>query len=90
MEQHSKLKKEFVTKRWFKSSDYDDIAVKIGEAEWTPMNTMSADKAAEFLEGIVTKAMNEVAPVLTKKTSVNKIIQWAKEGIKISTKNSYY
>ena len=90
MEHPSKLKKEFVTIRWFRPSDYADIAVKIGEADWTPMNSLSGDEAAEFLEGIVTKAMDEVAPVLTKKVLVNKINQWAMQGIKISTKNSYY
>ena len=54
------------------------------------MNTISADKVAEFLEGIITRAMDKVAPVLIKKVSVNKINQWATQGIKISTKNSYY
>ena len=52
------------------------------------MNTMSADKASEFLEGIITKAMDEVAPVKTKKVSVNKINQWQRKVLKLAPRIS--
>ena len=84
-----KHKKEFVTKRWFKPSHYVDIANLIGDTDWSKMVKMKAEEAAIFLEKVITKALDEVAPVKTKKVSTKKINQWSTIGIITSTKNSY-
>ena len=82
-------KKEFVTKRWFKPSDYDDVANLLEGVDWNPMITMCADKAAEYLEGKIKNALDEVTPIKTKKVSIKKLNQWSTIGIRTSTKTSY-
>ena len=85
-----KTKKEFVTKRWLKPAHYGEIADILRGEDWSPMLQLSADKAAEFLEQAITKAMDEIAPIKSKKVSTKKLNQWSTVGIRTSTKNSAY
>ena len=82
-------KKEFVTKRWLKPGDYDDVATLLRGVDWSPMHKMRADEAAIFLEGKIKRALDEIAPIKTKKISIKKLNQWSTKGIRTSTKTSF-
>ena len=85
-----KIKKEYVTKRWLKSPGYDSIALLLSGEDWTPMETMSADNAAVYLETKIIKVLDEVAPVMKKEISVKKINQWSTSGTTYKYKNVVY
>ena len=74
-------KKEFVTKRWFKPSNYDDIATLLEGDDRNPMLKMCPDKEAEYLDGKIKNELDEVAPIQTKKVSIKKLNQWLNKGI---------
>ena len=76
-----------VTKRWLKEDHYEEIAQKIGEY-YKPFVNESADEAAEILSKVIIKALDEVAPILTKSVTTKKINQWSTTGIVISARKA--
>ena len=84
-----KQKKETITKRWFKDDHYTKIAENLQKQSWEFISKLPLDDMSTALIAQITKAMDEVAPIMTKKISSNKINQWATLGIKISTKNAH-
>ena len=82
-----KKNKMTVTKRWLKEDHYEEIAQKIGEY-YKPFVNESADEAAEILSKVIIKALDEVAPILTKSVTTKKINQWSTTGIVISARKA--
>ena len=78
-----------LTKRWLKEDHYEEIAQKIGEY-YIPFTDETADEAAVKLSKTIIKAMDEVAPIITKTVTIQKINQLSTTGINTSAKNKSY
>jgi hypothetical protein len=73
-----------ITKRWFTKQSYEHLQSLLGAEDWTQMNNLTADQAADYLERRITEHSDLVAPVLTKQIKVKKINQWTTQDIRTS------
>ena len=81
-----KKTKTQVTKRWFTPQAYEHIQTLLGAEDWSPMENMDTNDAANYLQSKIQEHSDTVAPILTKNMKVKKINQWTTKGIKISVK----
>lgn len=72
------------TKRWFNPTAYDNLKLLLGAEDWSPMDNMNTDNAAEYLQTKINEYSDIVAPVTTKYIKVKKVNQWTTKGIKTS------
>ena len=84
-----KPKKETVTKRWFTSHHYSQLAEYLQQSQWNHLHGMNAEQMAITLEAEIIKGLDKIVPIETKKVSIKKINQWFTPGIKVSVNEAH-
>ena len=73
-----------VTKRWITQDQYDNIRLFLREEDWTDLEHMNCNQAAEYLVAKINEIMDIFSPVETKELSSRPINQWKTKGLAIS------
>ena len=81
-------KKQRVTKRWFTPQAYDILSDLLEATDWSPIEDMTSEEAANHLELKIKDYSDIVAPVETKTVRTKRINQWLTQGLAISLKTS--
>ena len=84
----AKIKKQMITKRWFKGDSYSQIQEILTGEDWSVIHSMDAESSTNHLIGKIQEAMDIVVPVETKELKKRPINQWTTPGIKISLKRA--
>ena len=85
----AKREKVKITKRWLTPDSYDQLQTILAGTDWSIISSSNnIEESTKTLEGIITEAMDIVAPIETKTLSKKPINQWLTLGLKISLKQS--